>query len=346
MFSGNRWEGRMTTYRMATAVIALLVGVSLSHRSHAQPAPLALEGRIALNDTQGRIDHMAVDIGRKRLFVAELGNGTVDVIDLAMGTVIRRLAGLKKPQGLAFAPGADELAVASAGDGTVRLFRGPQLAPAGVVGLGDDADDARIDARTGDFVIGYGSGGLAVIDPAGGAVAMRVPLPVHPEGFQLDPARRMAAVNLPDARRIAVIDMAAGRATGEWRLPAGVGANFPMALDPSHSQAAVVFRRPARLVLFNTETGKQEGVFTSCGDADDVFYDPKRDRIYVSCGEGRVDAWQQDGASVRALASLRTSPGARTSLFVPELDRLYVAAPAGVLGGRRNAAILVLRPAD
>jgi YVTN family beta-propeller protein len=91
----------------------------------AEPAaPLVLERTIALKGVSGRIDHLAVDLGRKRLFVAELGNGTVDVIDLAGMAVIHRIEGLKEPQGVAYAPGADVLAVASAGDGSVRLFRG------------------------------------------------------------------------------------------------------------------------------------------------------------------------------------------------------------------------------
>ena len=68
------------------------------------PAPLVFERTIALKGVTGRIDHLAVDLARKRLFVAELGNGTVDVIDLASGGVIRRIEGLKEPQGLAYAP--------------------------------------------------------------------------------------------------------------------------------------------------------------------------------------------------------------------------------------------------
>ena len=193
-----------------------------------------LERTIALKGVTGRIDHLAVDLARKRLFVAELGNGTVDVIDLAAGTVIRRIEGLKEPQGLAYAPAADILAVASAGDGSVRLFHGAELSPAGTVDLGDDADNIRLDARTGNLVVGYGSGGLAVIDPAKASLLSRIPLPAHPEGFQLDPANRRAFVNVPDARQIAVVDMNAGRQTASWRIP-DLGANFPMALDAAQS---------------------------------------------------------------------------------------------------------------
>jgi DNA-binding beta-propeller fold protein YncE len=312
----------------------------------AEPAePLVLERTIALKGVSGRIDHLAVDPGRKRLFVAELGNGTVDVIDLAAGAVIHRIEGLKEPQGVAYAPGADVLAVASAGDGSVRLFRGAELSPAGTIDLRNDADNVRLDTRTGNLVVGYGSGGLAVIDPAKSSLLNRIPLPAHPESFQLDPDNRRAFVNLPGGHQIAVVDMQADRRTSSWRMPE-FRANFPMALDAAHSTAMVVFRDPARLVTFDVNTGQPTSTVMTCGDADDVFFDAKHRRVYVSCGDGNVDAWQQDGSAYRHLNSIKTASGARTSLFVPDLDRLFVAARAGFFGLGSDAAILVLRPAD
>lgn len=311
----------------------------------APPATLVLESTIALKGVTGRIDHLAVDPGRKRLFVAELGNDTVDVIDLAAGTVIRRLGGFREPQGVAYAPSADVLAVANAGDGSVRLFRGAELAPAGTLELGDDADNARLNPHAGNLVVGYGSGGLAVIDPANASLVRGIPLKGHPEGFQLDANTRRAFVNVPDAQQIAVIDMAAGQQTASWRLP-NFRANFPMALDAARALIAVVFRRPARLVIFDMNTGNPIDTLHACGDADDVFFDVKRHRIYASCGDGSVDVWQQDGSGYRQRDSIKTAPGARTSLFVSDLDRLYVAARAGFPGMGSDAAILVLRPVD
>jgi hypothetical protein len=327
---------------LLTALLCMAAG---GGRAAEPVAPLVLERTMALKGVTGRIDHLAVDLARKRLFVAELGNGTVDVIDLAVGTVIRRIEGLREPQGLAYAPAADVLAVASAGDGSVRLFRGTELSPDGTVDLGNDADNIRLDVRTGNLVVGYGSGGLAVIDPTNASLISRIPLPAHPEGFQLDPDNHRAFVNMPDARQIAVVDMDGGRQTASWRMP-DLRANFPMALDVAHAMVAVVFRNPAHLVIFDVNTGKPTSNLMTCGDADDVFFDAKRRRVYVSCGDGNVDAWRQDGSTYRRLNLLKSASGARTSLFVPDLDRLFVAARAGYFGLGSDAAILVLRPAD
>jgi DNA-binding beta-propeller fold protein YncE len=325
--------------------MVLMMALWLGAAADAMAQPLVLQRTIALKGVSGRIDHMATDLARKRLFVAELGNGTLDVIDLEAGQVVHRIGGLKEPQGVGYAPGSDILAVASAGDGSVRLFHGAELSPAGVVMLGDDADNVRLDAGNGNLVVGYGSGALAVIDPVRGAVAGRIRLAAHPESFQLDPDNRRAFVNVPDARQIAVVDMTSGRQSATWRVP-GLSANFPLALDGAGGAIAAVFRSPPRLVVLETRGGTVTSNLASCGDADDVFFDARRRRIYASCGGGSVDVWQQEGSDYRPLGSVKTASGARTSLFVPTLDRLFVAARAGFFGLGSDAAILELRPAD
>ncbi len=291
----------MGTRKKSIVVLLTTLFCMAPGRGHAaEPTvPLVLERTIALQGVAGRIDHLAVDLGRKRLFVAELGNGTVDVIDLAAGTVIRRIEGLKDPQGIAYARSADVLAVASGGDGSVRLFRGAELSPVGKIDLGDDADNIRLDTRTGNLVVGYGSGGLAVIDPANISLVSRIRLVAHPEGFQLDPDnRRDSSTCRMRARSPSSIWMRA--ADGVW--PASdLRANFPMALDAKHATIVTVFRSPARLVTFDVRTGKPISTLQTCGDADDVFFDAKRRRVYVSCGDGTVDAWQQEGDRYRRL---------------------------------------------
>jgi hypothetical protein len=118
--------------------------------------------------------------------------------------------------------------------------------------------------------------------------------------------------------------------------------NFPMAIDKTGGTIATVFRSPPRLVILNGSTGAVSGSYRTCADADDVFFDPQRDRIYVSCGAGAVDVFSLLPGGVRHTARVPTSSGARTSLFEPKLDRLYVASRAGLFGS--DAAILVFQP--
>lgn len=316
-------------------LLPLIAGLCWASAALAQQPVLVAEGTIALPNTSGRIDHLAVDLARGHLFVAELGNGTVDVVDLATRKPIHRITGLKEPQGIAYEPKNDLVAVASAGDGTVRLYSGKDFTPHGMIRLGEDADNVRVDPRNGLLVVGYGNGALAVIDTAKAQKLRDIALPGHPESFRLSGSR--VFVNVPDAGQIVVADMDSGKVTGKW-TPRNFAANFPMILDGA-GHAAVVFREPARLVLFDLASGKIAAKADTCGDSDDVFFDPKRQFFYVSCGAGKVDVF---GPGLALVQRIDTSWGARTSLWVPELDRLFVAARAGLLGS--EAALQVYRP--
>lgn len=307
-----------------------------------QITPLLLEKRIPLPNVGGRIDHMAIDLARKRLIVAELGNGTVDIVDLATDRVLHRITGIGEPQGVAYAEKGDLVAVASAADGSVRLFRASDFGLIGSLGLGRDADNLRIDPRNGNIVAGFGEGGLAIIDPVHHNVIATVTLHGHPEGFQIEPTRGgRAFVNVPDAGEIAVVDLDARKQIAAWRAD-GLAGNFPMALDPATHTVAVVFRTSRTLALLDTNTGEVKTKLSICGDADDVFFDARRQQFYISCGSGEVDTVKNENGSYRKLAPLATVSGARTSLFVPEFDRLFVAQRAGLLAS--DAAIEVCRP--
>jgi DNA-binding beta-propeller fold protein YncE len=283
---------------------------------------------------------LGIDVKRQRLFVAELGNNSLGVVDLAAGKVLRTVAGLREPQGVAYVPFADSVFVANAGDGSVHVLRGDDLAPIGRIELGEDADNVRVDARRNRVLVGYGNGALAVIDPATRTKAADIPLKGHPEGFQIDETGTKVFVNVPDARDIEVANLAS-EATGSLPMQ-GAGSNFPMAIDRDAHRVLVVFRNPPTLMALSSEDGRVVAKIETCGDADDVFVDPKRRRVYVSCGEGVVDILEQREAEYRRLARVPTVSGARTSLFVPELDRLFVAVRTR---SNEPAAIWVFHPA-
>jgi hypothetical protein len=340
---GRRFLAAMGLAMVCVAALALGVVDQAAHAGPASPESqiplLTPEASIALPDTGGRIDHMAIDLTRKNLFVAELGNGTVDVVNLARGNVIHRIADLKEPQGIGYEPKSDRLIVASGGDGSVRFFSAANFAPVGVLALGDDADNLRIDPRNGHVVVGYGSGALAVIDPVTMRKLAEIPLPAHPESFRLSGSR--VFINVPDAGRIVVADLDSGKILDVWKL-VHLSANFPMVLD-DQGMVGVVVRGQSALALFDPRNGALSASHATCGDADDLFFDSRRKYFYVSCGSGAVEVLGHDQAGLNLLSHIRTALGARTSLFVPELDRLFVAARAGLLG--RAASILIFRTA-
>ena len=325
---------------LASAVAtAIAISVWVDCAGAANNEPLALESEIPLGNVRGRIDHLAVDLNRKRLFVAELGNNSVSVVDLNGGKVAHRIVGLREPKGVGYVPSTDMLYVANAGDGSVRLFAGEDYAPAGQIDLGKDADNIRVDFSTNLVLVGYGDGGIAIIDPLNRQKIGDIPLKVHPEGFQIARDADQIFVNLTSAHSLAVIDRKSGREAASWAMT-GASGNFPMALDEVARRVLVVFRNPAKLRAFDMASGAGVADRETCGDADDLFVDTARKRIYVSCGDGFIDVLDAQAPAYPRLARIPTVRGARTSLFIPAMDRLALAVRAS---GSEQAAIRIYR---
>jgi len=322
-------------------MLAALIGLLLPAAGRAEdPAPLVLEAKIPLGEVAGRIDHLAFDLDRQLLFVAELGNDSVGVVDLKERKVLHRITGLSEPQGVAYHSATTTLYVANAGDGSLRLYQAPAFTLLGTIALGADADNIRVDPWRNRIIVGYGKGGLAVIDPASRRKIADMPLDGHPESFQFDEMGSRIFVNVPDASRIAGLDAVSGRQVSILES-AGARSNFAMAVDADEHRVMIAFRNPARLVVFGTETGQREASLETCRDADDVFVDARRRRVYVSCGEGVIDVFARSSAGYERIARIPTIAGARTSLFVPGTDRLYLAVRATAA---EPAAIWVFRP--
>jgi DNA-binding beta-propeller fold protein YncE len=334
----------MTSRRGFSAVLlAALTAIFLARDAACESAevpPLRLQAKIPLGDVRGRIDHMAVDLARHRLFVAALGNGSLAVVDLEAQRLDRMIGELSEPQGVGYDPATDTLYVANAGDGSVRLFKGADLSPSGRIELGSDADNIRVDSKARRVFIGNGDGALTIIDAVTNSKIASAPLKAHPESFQLDSETGHIFVNVPKAGTIDVVDRTSGATIASWPT-AGRSANFAMALDRARQHVLAAFRSPAELGIFSSANGSFIASVPTCGDVDDLFLDSKRDRIYVSCGEGFIDVLAADGNSYRQVAHIATAPGARTSLFVSELDRFLLAVPAK---GEAAAAIWIFRP--
>jgi hypothetical protein len=326
-----------TARRTVLVALALLAGAACEDPGGAPP--LKLERTIPLPGVEGRIDHLDLDPSGALLAVAALGNGSVEVVDLAKGRVAHRLRGLEEPQGVVFLPDG-RLAVTCGGDGSVRFHAAGTFAPAGRVDLGSDADNVRLESSTGRVWVGHGRGGLAAL--ARGHEVADLKLAGHPESFQLEAKGTRVFVNVPGARHVAVLDRKAGRTLATWRLKAA-GSNFPMALDEAHGRLFVGCRSPARLLVLDTADGRVRASVKVTADVDDIWLDDKGRRAFLSCGGGALDVLEATkGDAWRRVARVPTASGARTSLWDPARRRLYLAVPHR---GSQRAEIRVYVPA-
>jgi DNA-binding beta-propeller fold protein YncE len=300
---------------------------------------LKLVKTIPLPDVRGRIDHFAFDTSGQRLFMAALANDTVEVIDLASGKRVRTVRDCSEPQGLTFVPRENRLVIANGGSGVVQIMDAASFQTLKTIREMPDADNVRYDGKAGFIYVGYSDGALGLIQATNGELVASIKLPGHPESFQLEKGGDRIFVNVPNAGQIAVLDRAKRAVITNW--PTGqFHANFPMALDEVNHRLFVGCRRPARLVVFDTGTGKPVSDVEISGDTDDLFYDAKRKRIYISCGGGKIDVVDQRDADTYQLRErISTVSGARTSFFSPETDELFLAVRAGMISGSAEVQI-------
>src|SRR6266404_8576597 len=291
------------------AIVALVFCYTLA-TVRAQTAPLQLKQTIALPGVEGRIDHFALDAAGERLFVCALGNNTVEILDLRKGERIHSITGLGAPQGIAYIPELNRIFVANDKGGICKIYDAKSYQTVGELNFKDDADNVRFDNATKKLYVGFGSGGIAVVNAPDGKQIGSIKLSAHPEAFELEKTGKRIFVNVPNSRHVAVIDRDKNEVVATWKTDLAFG-NFPMALDESNHRLFVGCRLPSRLVVLNTESGNVVAKIDISGDPDDVFYDRKRHRVYAICGAGKID----------------TAEGARTGLFVPERDTLFVAVP-------------------
>ena len=335
--------------RWILSLVALSLGCSALCQSQSEApesAPLLLVQEIPLPHVEGRIDHFTFDAKRKRVIGAALGNNTVEVVDTFAGRDIHSIPGAANPQGVAFAGELNKLFVANGADGKLRVYDGGSFTLLKTIGIGEDADNVRYDPKEKKVYVAYGgddAGGIAVLDAASGERLDDVAkLDAHPESFQVASSKPVIYANIATKAKVVRIDRTTHQVT-EWPLKTGK-ANYPMALDEADHRLFVVTRRPAQLVVLDTETGAMIASAPCVHDSDDVYYDTGRKRIYAPGGEGFVSVFQQvDPDHYQPLAKVPTTVGARTGLWYEKRDRLYLAVPATA---KQGAALWVYSPED
>jgi len=306
---------------------AIVVAGNCLAAAESSGAELQLKQTIPLPRVEGRIDHLDLDAAGDRLFVCALGNNTADVLDLRKGERVHTISGLGSPQGLVYIAELNRLFVANDKGGICKIYDAKSFQTVGELNFKDDADNVRFDSAAKKIYVGFASGGIAVVNAADGKQIGSIKLSAHPEAFELEKNGERIFVNVPNSRHVAVIDRKKGEVIATWKTDGAFG-NFPMAFDEANHRLFIGCRIPSKLVVLNTESGEVVAKIDISGDPDDVFYDSKRHRIYAICGAGKIDIIEQtDANSYKAVTKIDTADGARTGLFVPERDTLFVAVP-------------------
>lgn len=306
---------------LAAVIFAFLImvpwGSTQQQPSATEKTPLRLIQEIPLPNVQGRIDHFTFDAKRKRVILAALGNNTVEVVDTFAGRDVHSISGAAEPQGVFFAGELNKLFVANGEDGKLRIYEGESFKLLNTVDIGEDADNVRYSPTEKRVYVAYGGdegGGIAVIDADSAKRLDDVAkLDAHPESFQLATSKQVIYANMATKAKVVVIDRSTHKVS-DWPLKTGK-ANYPMAFDEANHRLFIVTRKPAQVVVLDPDNGSTIATVSCVNDADDLYYDTGRKRIYVPGGEGFISVIQQsDPDHYQQLAKVPTTTGARTGL--------------------------------
>ena len=306
--------------------------------------PLELYEEVPVPGLLGRIDHFSG--GGHLVYFSVAGSNGVGVEDWFDGRAVAFIPGVPEPQGVLYVPGFAKIFAASS-QGKLYIFNGKTHKLEKSIDFHEDADNLRWDPVHKVVLVGFGEddGGIASVDPATNRqVGLVLKTGGHPEGFQIELHGPMIYVNCPDAGQVVE---AVNRDTGQvrkWPLH-GVSGNFAMALDEADHRVFTATRKIPMLVVFNTDTGEEVTRIPGiAGEADDVYFDSARKRIYIIGGQGFVSVVQQITPDRYGLiANVPTKVGARTGYWNEQHDRLYVGVQAE---GNQPAEILGLEAED
>ena len=313
--------------------------------------PLHLVQTIPLPNVKGRIDHMDIDVKGKRLFVAGLENGTLEVVDLNAAKWARSIPGFKAPQGIAYLPSLNKIFVASNDDGMVRVFRGDTLELLNTIHLDLGCNRVAYDPHTGLLYVGYGGkvagkdhGEVGIIDAKTEKHVGDIDVGLRAAEILMDKSGQTLFAFDNIASQIQVIDSKKRAVVSAWQVSSqrpGDGA-----FDETTHRLLIGTRMPPTMTVMDSTTGKEVASLPTVEGMDGVYFDAIHKRVYVSGGRdadvGFVFVYQQkDADHYEQIGRISTRTFAGTSFWSPELNRYYVAASAN---DREVAAILVFEP--
>ena len=333
---------------LAGTLFTVLLTMAITPARAQKDIPLKLEQTFKLPPTiKGHFDHLAVDLGKRRLFLTPEDFHAVLVIDLNSGKLLRQIDGVAKPHAVLFRSDSDELYVTDGGDGSLKIFDGTTYKLKTRIPLLKDADSIGFDpSRNQLFVvngggdIGQKSSMLTEVDTRTKTKLGEMPIGGDTiEAMSLDVNRPAIYINNREKNQIEVIDRVQRKLIASWPLTLGK-MNVAMALDENH-QRLFIGCRSGQILVLDSGTGKELQALAIPQGVDDVTYDEAGKRIYAAT-DGAVSVYREvDADHYELLGNVPTGPLARTGYLVPALNRYFVAVPQH---GTTDAAILAFAP--
>jgi DNA-binding beta-propeller fold protein YncE len=295
--------------------------------------PLKLVATIPMPGFTGDFDHFGLDLKGERLFLASEDQKTVEVFDLRTGERIHSIKGFGQPLTMAYLAESDRLIVTDGGEtDAVHLVDCKNYKIINTLKLGQGVDHSAYNPGNKYFYVENGGGPdakvhvLSIIDTKSFKQVGEVSgLPGNSnEGMIIDREGKKLYVNLTGTDEIGVIDLSTRQLIARWPLP-NVHVAHAIALDEPNHRLFTATRKPSQFLVFDIDTGKVVASLPCVGVNSDMSFDIARKLIYVTGSETASVFAQRDADHYEHIAEVPTAYRAKSSVFVPELKRLYVA---------------------
>lgn len=302
--------------------------------------PLVLSGHTPLPKYTGDFDHLYADVKNDRLILCAEDHGTLEVFNLRSGAHLRTVHGFETPHSIFAVPGKEELLVTD-GSETIKRLDARTLATIGTIKLHPGADSIGFDSSTGHLFIVTGGkdvkladSWLEEIEPQTGKLLGTVHFDAnHVEALAVEQHGPHIFINVTDKNEVDVIDKNSLKIVAKWPIHESKQ-NASVAFDESTHRLFIVARVPGKMIVLNSDTGATVASFEAPGHVDGVTFDAANRRAYATGGDGWIGAYQEiDADHFAELPRVTSAEGAKTSVLVPELHRLYV----GVSPGERHS---------
>lgn len=311
-------------------LMVLVLGVISAEAE--QKAPLKLISTTPMPGFAGDFDHFGIDREGNRLFLAAEEHKTVEVFDLRTGKRIQSIAGFGQPLTMVYLPDSDQLVVTDGGASAVRLVDCKRYQVIKTIQLREGVDHGVFNPVNKYFYVESGGGSnapthvLSIIDTRSFTLVGEVPgLPgASNEGMAIDRAGKKLYVNLTGTDEVGVVDLATRKLINKWPLPDARVAHA-IVLDEANRRLFVATRQPPKFIVLNADTGTVVTSLPCVGVNSDMWLDTARKRIYVTGSDTASVFEQRDADTYNHIAEIPTAFRAKSSIFVPDLKRLYVA---------------------
>lgn len=328
---------------------------------HAAPAettpnvsPFAFEASIVMPDVPWGpySDYLATDVAGGRVFATPQAAHAVAVFDAKASKLVTMVHGIGNPHGVFYSNRAKRLFVDDGEAGEVKVFDGNDFKLIKKIPVAAGANGSTFDPSTQLLYVNNGGrdAGLdyslvSVIDTTTSTKVADIRIDaLFLEASVIDPATHRLYLNLEDKNAVAIIDLNTRKVVGSWPITHSHH-NMPMAFDADHQRLYIGCRdgdMHGSIAVVDLKSGAELNTLPIGGWVDSIYYDAKRQRIYSSSGTGHLETYQllPDG-KYQKLESMDTAVMAKTSVYSPELDRMYVSVPHL---GSTLAKILVFKP--